>query len=253
MMTTFFASIVFVAAGLADVRSLDGTWKFLRDDREKVLASAAVFDDSAWQDVTVPHDWAIAGPFDPNMGGWQGKLPWRGAGWYRRSFELTADEAKTFAARQRTAYLEFDGVMARPEVFVNGTKVGGWDYGYMSFTLDVTKLLKAGRNTLAVKASTKTHESRWYPGAGLYRSVRLVSRPKNHVLPGTLAITTQVKDLKLTDGRPSAESATVNVAYESSEEGKKTTSFEVKRNCGDRPRRRYPSDHFPVAATVRLP
>jgi len=215
------------AVGKADTRSLDGEWKFLHDNAEKTVASSADFDDSGWQTVTVPHDWAIAGPFNRKGDCWLGKLPWHGAGWYRRSFGLSADEAQAFAAGERTAYLEFDGVMARPEVFVNGVRAGGWNYGYLGFALDVTKLLKAGANVIAVKASTKQHSSRWYPGGGLYRSVRFVSRPRNHVLPGSLAITTEVRGLSVADGTPRAESAVVTVSYEASEEGPKKETFEI--------------------------
>jgi len=200
--------------------SLNGEWKFLRDDAEKTDASYVEFDDSAWRTVTVPHDWGIEGPFDPKTGGWQGKLPWRGTGWYRRTFEVSPADFAALKESGRYVYLEFDGVMARPEVYLNGARIGGWDYGYMSFWIDATAHVRPGRNVLAVKASTKTHGSRWYPGAGIYRAVRLVVRPKNHVVPGTLAITTPVV---------SPESATVKVDYRSSTEGEKSFSFTVAK------------------------
>ena len=199
-------------------RSLDGAWRFLKDDKEKVVASAEAFDDSAWQTVTVPHDWAISGPFDPNVSGWQGKLPWRGAGWYRRTVELSEAEFKALQAEKKAVYLEFDGVMARPEVWVNGEKAGGWDYGYMSFQLEVTKFLRPGRNAIAVHCSTKTHRSRWYPGAGIYRPVRLVIRPEVHVIPGSMDITTP---------EVTAEKAVVRVRY-ATKLGKKDYTFEVE-------------------------
>lgn len=217
-----------IQAGVV-VRSLDGDWKFLRDGWEKLDVADASFDDSAWQTVTVPHDWAISGPFDPDMAGWQGKLPWRGAAWYRKVVTISENEWADIRREQKAAYLEFDGVMARPEVYVNGAKAGGWDYGYMSFTLDITKFLKTGANAVAVRCDTLSHSSRWYPGAGLYRSVRLVLRPKNHVRPGTLAIVTEVKGLQVKDGQPSAESARVKVSYEASVDGAKTYEFEVAK------------------------
>lgn len=190
---------------ISRIRSLDGEWRFLRDNDEKVVASAVAFDDSSWEKVKVPHDWGIKGPFEPNEPGWQGKLPWRGAGWYRRNFTLSKSDAELLKKGGGKAWMEFDGVMARPEVYVNGKKVGGWDYGYMSFWLDVTDALKEGDNLVAVKASTKTHRSRWYPGGGIYRSVRLAVRPANAVRPGTF-----VAEAKMTNGKK----ATVEISYE---------------------------------------
>jgi len=200
-----------------ETRSLDGAWKFIRDGQHFKGVTTAAFDDSAWQNVTVPHDWAISGPFNPETRGWQGKLPWHGAAWYRRKFTLEADAWREIVAAKKALYLEFDGVMARPEVWVNGEKAGGWDYGYMSFQLDVTKFLKAGENTLAVRCNTHSHSSRWYPGTGLYRSVRLVTRPETHVIPGSMDITTPV----VTDER-----ATVRVRYRTNH-GARDYTFEV--------------------------
>jgi len=224
------AAVVVVASARAgvDVRCLDGDWKFLKDGTRRDGIADVAFDDSSWQTVTVPHDWAISGPFDPNAGGWQGKLPWHGMAWYRKTVEIDAAEWDAAVRGKKAAYLEFDGVMARPEVWVNGVRAGGWDYGYMSFQLDVTKLLRGGRNAVVVRCDTTNHGSRWYPGAGLYRSVRLVWRPENHVKPGTLAIVTAVKGLRVENGAPKADAAEVKVSYESSVEGAKAFSFEVK-------------------------
>ena len=131
-------------------------WEFSRDQK-------------SWTAVRVPHDWAIAGPFDEKLDHGTGMLPWQGVGYYRRTIELPADSAGKFVA------LRFGGVMSRPEVFLNGEKVGGWDYGYMSFEVDISAKLKFGeKNELLVKADTTKHHSRWYPGAGIYRDVKLV-------------------------------------------------------------------------------
>ncbi len=148
-------------------------WEFSRDQKE-------------WKSVRVPHDWAIAGPFDPKEHGGTGKLPWKGVGWYRRTLELPQDAAGKFVA------LRFGGAMASPEVFLNGEKVGGWDYGYMSFEVDISAKLKFGeRNELLVKADTTGHGSRWYPGAGLYRDVVLaVEDAEDRAIWGSVRITT---------------------------------------------------------------
>lgn len=181
----------FAAESLSD-RTLTDGWQFMRDGG------------SSWVDVRVPHDWAIAGPFDETQkSGATGKLPWKGKGRYRYSLEVSPDEAAVLAGGGR-AYLKFDGVMASPCVKINGTEVGGWDYGYMSFVLDVTDAVKVGANKLEVSCDTTHHKSRWYPGAGIYRRVVFSVRPKRHVLPGTLAIETPVV---------SKEAATVRVRY----------------------------------------
>ena len=178
-----------------------GGWQFAREGQPA-------------QAVEVPHDWAIAGPFIPGVLGDTGKLPWRGRGEYARSFEAPAN------LKDVTAYLEFDGVMARPEVFVNGERAGSWEYGYLGFRLDVTKFVKPGANELRVKVDTTSHFSRWYPGAGIYRDVRVRFCRGEHVVPGTLAITTP----SVTD-----EKATVNVAYTSSVRGPTNLSFVVAK------------------------
>ena len=173
--------------------SLNGRgWKFSRDltPQTTLKPTAVAFDDSRWESVEVPHDWAISGPFDPEADGGSGKLPWRGVGWYRRDFRVS--EAQMLDIREGAAamWLEFDGVMARPKVYVNGELAGGWNYGYMGFRVDIAPLVRAGENSLAVCADTRDHHSRWYPGAGIYRAVRLVSAPAIHVLPGSVFVST---------------------------------------------------------------
>jgi len=188
------------------VKSLSGEgWRFTRDTTEEgtLKAADAKFNDSGWEQVEVPHDWAIAGPFDPQANGGSGKLPWKGVGWYRRSFELTPAE---FARIQSggALWLEFDGVMADSRVYVNGQLAGGWQYGYMSFRVDAAPFVKAGANSLAVRVDTRSHRSRWYPGAGIYRAVRMVAAPAVHIVPGSEFITTP---------GVARESATVHVEF----------------------------------------
>ena len=149
-------------------------WRF--HPGEAPGAEATDYADGAWASISVPHDWAIGGPFLADGDGNTGKLPWRGVGWYRRDLEVPAELG------DRRVILLFDGVMAFPTVFVNGVEVGGWDYGYASFHLDVTDALDpGGRNVLAVRADTREHDSRWYPGAGIYRKVRMLVLDPVHV------------------------------------------------------------------------
>ncbi len=134
------------------------------------------YDDAGWQKLNLPHDWAIAGPFDQNLPGETGKLPWVGAGWYRKHFNLARP-----APGQQT-YLDVDGAMAYSAVWCNGKFVGGWPYGYASFRLDLTPFLKTdGENVLAVRLDNPPESSRWYPGAGIYRHVWLVQTGALHV------------------------------------------------------------------------
>ena len=175
-------------------------WKFAKDPTHTLAAEGVGFDDSAWENVRVPHDWAISGPFNPKEHGGSGKLPWRGVGWYRRSLTLDAADAG------KCVFLDFDGVMASPKVYVNGHLAGGWDYGYASFRVDATPFVKFGeKNVIAVRASTLDHHSRWYPGAGIYRQVVMKIRNKAHFAHNGIFVTTP---------HVSKEVATVRISWE---------------------------------------
>ena len=147
-----------------------------------------------WEAVTIPHDWAIYGPFDKandlqtvaveqngekvatEKTGRTGGLPYMGKGAYRRNLDIKADELDG-----RRHILLFDGAMSEAQVIVNGEKACFWPYGYNSFHCDVTSLLKEGANEIAVQLENRPQSSRWYPGAGLYRKVRHITLPKVHV------------------------------------------------------------------------
>jgi beta-galactosidase len=143
------------------------------------------YDDRAWRTLDLPHDWAIEGPFRYDLEGHTGKLPWRGIGWYRKHFSVPAKD------KGKTVFVDFDGAMANAEVFLNGHKVGGRPYGYASFRVDLTPRLKFGKeNLLAVRLDTQKWDSRWYPGAGIYRHVRLVTVNPVHVAHWGVFVTT---------------------------------------------------------------
>jgi beta-galactosidase len=119
------------------------------------------FDDSKWEAVNLPHDWAIKGPFGaPGVSGSEGKLPYNGVGWYRKTIKLGSGDVSS----GKNLYLEVDGAMSYASVFLNGILVGGWPYGYNSFRLDLTPYAKAGDNTLAIRLENAPDSSRWYPG-----------------------------------------------------------------------------------------
>lgn len=202
-MVSFLGMLMAAALAVANERdvSLAGEgWKFAKDPKGELRAEAPAFDDSKWESVRVPHDWAIYGPFDARHGGGTGMLPWRGYGWYRRTFALDAKDAGS------RVFLDFDGVMAAPEVYVNGKLAGSWSYGYESKRIDVTPLVKFGEpNTLAVRANTTKMGSRWYPGAGIYRKVVLKVRSAAHFANNGIFVSTP---------KVSKDAATVRVQWE---------------------------------------
>ncbi|MBP5640743.1 MAG: DUF4982 domain-containing protein [Victivallales bacterium] len=164
-------------------------WLFRKGDTPPETAHAG---EDGWQAVTIPHDWAIEGPFD----GWNepiphlspekelsftpgcetAALPYVGCGTYVRELVFGNDE------KGRMQRLEFDGVMSHSKIFINGVAVGGRAYGYSSFAIDITPFLHfdGKPNLLAVRVENPPYLSRWYPGAGIYRDVRLVSLPQRH-------------------------------------------------------------------------
>jgi beta-galactosidase len=165
------------------LENFNHNWKFTQDSQTGAEESS--YDDSTWQTVNLPHDWAISGPFNTEENGYAGKLPWKGEGWYRKTFTL--DESDT----GRRVYFDFDGVMAFPKVYVNGQLAGQWDYGYMSFRVDATPYVKFGQpNIIAVHADTRQHGTRWYPGAGIYRKVTMTICDPVHIAHWGVFVTT---------------------------------------------------------------
>lgn len=175
-----------------DVQTLKADWKFTKGNPAN--AQVVNFDDSSWQDVTIPHDWAIYGPFDKEVDkqttaisqngeqiatektGRTGALPYIGEAWYRTNFTIPKfDESKQ-------VLILFEGAMSEPEVFINGKKVGEWKYGYAYFYFDITEFINGNDdNTLAVQLTNKGLSSRWYPGAGLYRNVSIITKNKESI------------------------------------------------------------------------
>ena len=148
------------------------TWQFSRDSIN-------------YKPVSIPHDWAINGPFDKKWdlqfvaieqngetektekSGRSGALPWIGRGFYKTTVDLKK--------LPKTAVLEFDGAMADPHVYINGRLAGHWAYGYNAFRVDAAPYLKKGKNEISVSLNNREESSRWYPGGGLYRPVQFVT------------------------------------------------------------------------------
>lgn len=163
---------VFTASAQAHQETNISKWQFSQTGAE-------------WKAVTVPHDWAISGPFDKKWdlqmvaikengedkptehSGRSGSLPWIGKGFYKTTVHIA----------EGTAYaeLKFDGAMAAPEVSVNGKKAGHWAYGYNAFRVDITPYIHTGDNTIEVALENEEESNRWYPGGGIYRPVTLIT------------------------------------------------------------------------------
>ena len=185
---------------------LDKGWQFHKGDSSEV-----------WEDVTIPHDWAIFGPFSRDNDlqtvaiiqngeetatvktGRTGGLPYVGVGWYRRTLNVTPGTKVT---------LLFDGAMSEARVYVNGQEVIFWPYGYNSFYCDITPFLnpEGMDNELRVRLENRPESSRWYPGAGLYRNVWLIETSKVHIPVWGTYITT--------DLNPAMRQASVNIRTE---------------------------------------
>lgn len=173
---------------------LEKNWKFSKGDHPEAIRPA--FSDENWESVEVPHDWAIYGPFDLKNDeqdvaitanfeesasmktGRTGGLPFVGVGWYRTKFDLDR-----FQKDKRRISVLFEGAMSEARVYLNGKEVGFWPYGYNSFHFDVTDYInESGKdNILAVRLENRPESSRWYPGAGLYRNVRIIETESVHV------------------------------------------------------------------------
>ena len=154
-----------------DVEQFTTDWKFhlLKDGQKDDGFYKKDFDDNSWRVLNLPHDWGVEGEFDLDLENNTGLLPWKGIGWYRKEFSVSASD------KGRNVFVEFDGAMANARIWCNGNLVGEWPYGYTSFSMDLTPYINfGGENVLAVKLNTRDWDSRWYPGAGLYRDVRLV-------------------------------------------------------------------------------
>ena len=185
---------------------LDKGWQFHKGDSSEI-----------WEDVTIPHDWAIYGPFSRDNDlqtvavvqngeetatvktGRTGGLPYVGVGWYRRTLDVTPGKKAT---------LLFDGAMSEARVYVNGEEVIFWPYGYNSFHCDITPFLTADgkNNEIRVRLENRPQSSRWYPGAGLYRNVWLIETEKVHIPVWGTYITTELD--------PSLLEASVNIRTE---------------------------------------
>ena len=184
------------------------------------------FDDAAWRAVRVPHDWGVDSSFDSDRPYGDAFLDVTGVGWYRLRLKIE-DCALKLGGRavpipeKGKVYFECDGAMSYAMLYLNGRFLGGWPYGYTRWRIDLTEHLNPnGENVFAIRCHNIPHSSRWYTGGGLFRDCRLLVCPEDHVLPGSVQITTP---------EVTAARAKVRVRYEMSKSGKKDRTFEVPR------------------------
>lgn len=178
------------------------------------------FDDNNWEKVTLPHDWAIKGPFqtgwDAEVSGGMGRLPGNGVAWYRKKLDIPTTDAG------KSIFLDIDGAMAYSIVWLNGNLVGGWPYGYNSWRVNLTPyIIPGGVNQLAIRLDNPNNSSRWYPGGGIYRNVWLTKTNPVHVSQYGTYITTK---------NICTSSATVNLDITIDNDSKITTVVEVITN-----------------------
>ncbi|MBC7721564.1 MAG: DUF4982 domain-containing protein [Pedobacter sp.] len=221
----FFVSIMLMLAfnGFAQrtITSFDANWKFIKEDAKG--AEKSDFNDAAWRSLNVPHDWMIEGPYDRNnpTGRGGGYLP-SGIGWYRKTFTVDDVDAKKLVS------IEFDGVMANSEVYLNGKLLGKRPYGYISFGYDISKFLNFGKgkiNIIAVRADNSVQPaSRYYTGAGIYRHVRLVTTNPVHIEKWGVFVTTQ---------KVESTKATIKVISKVINESKAAADYAVQTTISD--------------------
>ncbi|MDQ3843267.1 MAG: DUF4982 domain-containing protein [Bacteroidota bacterium] len=175
---------------------MDANWKFSQTDT--IGADKAVFDDSKWRALNLPHDWSIENEFIQNAptSGGGGYLP-TGIGWYRKRFNPPK------SALSKTVWVEFDGVYQNSDVWINGHHLGRYPSGYMSFHYDLTSHIKSGENIITVRVDNSLQpNTRWYSGSGIYRHVWLNIANPVHVAQWGTYITTPQAD---------SSSATINI------------------------------------------
>ncbi|MDP4205891.1 MAG: glycoside hydrolase family 2 TIM barrel-domain containing protein [Bacteroidota bacterium] len=187
-------------------------WKFHKGEVKN--AQEVQFNDAAWRNLDLPHDWSIEGPFSSEWSSSTGYLP-GGTGWYRKLFTIP----KSYAGGK--VFVNFDGVYNNSEVWINGKYLGKRPNGYISFQYDLTPYLKFGEgNCIAVKVDhSKFGDSRWYTGSGIYRNVRLIMTGNAHLKQWGVFVTTP---------QVSREQAKMNVEVKVVNEFSKPVSLQVE-------------------------
>lgn len=170
----FLTNLVYGQTAPGEPLKINDNWKFQKGDFDK--AATPGFDDSKWRTLDLPHDWSVEGPLSPNLASATGYLP-GGIAWYRKSLDVAASQ------KDKKIFVYFEGVYRNGEVFINGVSLGMRPNGYISYQYDLTPYLKfGGKNILAVRVDhSKSADSRWYTGSGIYRNVYLIEKNPVHL------------------------------------------------------------------------
>ncbi len=198
---------------------IDLNWRFTQGD--PAGAEVPGFDDSGWLYVSLPHDWMISLPVDEsNPSGNAGGYYPGGTGWYRKVMDLREHQEKD------QFYLLFEGIYKNADVWFNGTHLGKHDYGYASFSHDVSSLVRSDTlNVIAVRTDcSKLPVDRWYSGAGIFRHVRLIATSSLHIPLWGTAVSSVID---------SAGNADLSVKVELQNNGKKPERFEIRYDVVD--------------------
>lgn len=250
LILAFILSILSVSAiaqiSFGQPELINHSWKFSLSDNPESKTKG--YNDSDWKNVNLPHDWSVKGQLSPTLASATGYLP-GGIGWYRKTINIPQNK------QGEKVYLYFEGVYNRSEVFVNGQSVGKRPNGYISFMYDVTPYIEYGKdNTIAVRVDhSKSADSRWYTGSGIYRNVWLVYANPIHIAQwgvyaypeidkGNAALNIEVEvenstsansaltiinELLSLDNKPVAKN-TNKISVQANQKGKLTTSLNVK-------------------------
>ena len=196
LLATFFMFVYSINAsgadGVGSKASFNNNWVF--EKSESLGAQLVDFNDDGWEPVTLPHDWAISGPFDKKYNARNGGLPIFGTAWYRKHFTLGNE------ALNKQVSVTFDGAMDNSTVYVNGKKVGERPFGYIAFAYDISEFLNpvGEPNTIAVRLSPENYSARWYSGGGLYRNTWIEINDPVHIKEWGTFVTTPFVSQELT-------------------------------------------------------
>lgn len=170
----FMTTSVWSQVSFGQAEKINNNWKFELGDMEN--AHLPEFDDSKWRPLELPHDWSVEGTYSPDLASATGYLP-GGMAWYRKTIDIPAN------MNGKKVYIYFEGVYRNSEVFINGKMLGLRPNGYISFMYELSPELKFGEpNSLAVRVDhSKSNDSRWYTGSGIYRDVYLIYANPVHI------------------------------------------------------------------------
>ena len=175
---------------------INNDWKFFLGDEPD--ADYMGFDDNAWQDVTIPHDWSVEHPFDKSNASGTGYVC-GGTAWYRKHFTLPDD------IKGKRVKVTFGGIYKHSRVFINSNHLGGRAYGYSTFTFDISDFVRAGENVLSVRVEhEQVADSRWFTGSGIYRDVTIEIAEMNCFEKDGVFVTTE---------KTEGENAVIRVEY----------------------------------------